>query len=64
MPDALSPALGLVPGGACLAAPLPPSLEGEQHLAAEIPDLRPSCARMNAESAARSTGRVTPDPWR
>ena len=40
MPNALSPVLGLVPGGVCLAAPLPHSLEGEQHLAAEIPDLR------------------------
>ena len=40
MPGALSPVLGPVPGGVCLAAPLPDSLEGEQHLAAQIPDLR------------------------
>ena len=40
LPGALSPALGLVPGASCLAAPLPVQLEGEQHLAAQLPDLR------------------------
>jgi predicted outer membrane repeat protein len=40
MPGALSPVLGRVPGGVCLAAPLPHALEGEHHLAAQIPDLR------------------------
>jgi predicted outer membrane repeat protein len=40
LPNAGSPALGLIPRGACLAAPLPTPLEGEQHLAAQVPDLR------------------------
>jgi predicted outer membrane repeat protein len=40
MPAALSPILGRVPGAACLAAPLPESLEGEQHLAGLVDDVR------------------------
>ena len=40
LPNAGSPALGLIPRAACLAAPLPIPLEGEQHLAAQVPDLR------------------------
>ncbi|HEY6780699.1 MAG TPA: right-handed parallel beta-helix repeat-containing protein [Thermoleophilaceae bacterium] len=40
LPDDHSPALGLVPGAACLAAPLPVLHEGDHHLAAQIPDLR------------------------
>jgi hypothetical protein len=40
MPDADSPVLRMVPAAACLAAPLPVLYEGEQHLAAQVPDLQ------------------------
>jgi predicted outer membrane repeat protein len=45
MPHGDSPALGLVPAGACLAAPLPVLQEGEHHLAKAVPDLRALMAR-------------------
>jgi predicted outer membrane repeat protein len=40
MPDGDSPVLALIPAASCLAAPLPLLHEGEQHLAAHVPDLR------------------------
>ena len=40
MPEAVSPALGLLPAASCLAAPLPFLEEGEHHLSAHVPDLR------------------------
>lgn len=39
-PAADSPVLDRIPPDACLAAPLPERLEGEQHLARDVPDLR------------------------
>jgi hypothetical protein len=39
LPNADSPALDRVPNAACLNPPLPPSLEGEQHLAGLVHDL-------------------------
>ena len=41
LPDAASPALDRVPAAACLTPPLPVLLEGEQHLAGLVDDLRP-----------------------
>jgi hypothetical protein len=40
LPDAASPALDRVPTAACLNPPLPELLEGEQHLAGLVDDLR------------------------
>jgi hypothetical protein len=40
LPDPGSPALDRVPAGACLNPPLPALLEGEQHLAGHVDDLR------------------------
>ena len=45
MPGADSPAHGLVPADACLAAPMPLLHEGEHHLAVEVPDLRALMAK-------------------
>jgi hypothetical protein len=40
LPLAASPVLDRVPAAACLKSPLPEVLEGEQHLAGLVDDLR------------------------
>ena len=40
MPLSGSPVLDRIPAARCLSAPLPTVYEGEQHLAAEVPDVR------------------------
>jgi predicted outer membrane repeat protein len=53
MPLTGSPVLGTVPAARCLAAPLPALLEGEQHLAGLVPDLR---AMMRADQRGAPRG--------
>ena len=40
MPMSLSPVFNRIPAARCLAAPLPEVHEGDQHIAAQVPDLR------------------------
>ena len=53
LPGVGSPAVGLVPAAGCLAAPLPDVHEGEQHLAAHVPDLR-ALMRMDQRGVPRA----------
>jgi predicted outer membrane repeat protein len=55
LPQASSPALDRIPADLCLNPPLPPLLEGEQHLAGDGVDIR-ALMRMDERGTARPQG--------